>query len=360
MTGNDDAAAEGDFLAVLAGLVAYPQTDATAAPEPATTSASLLADVPVVAGDSVDDRPEPDVGEVASELLAPAWPLAQALAALLAQPAPQVTDAADPVVAPGAGAPADADGAGDADTVASVGDGAAVAGDLPAPDLEPSSASAAAPDADAGASAPGPVRSQPAPSPTTNAEVVEALDADGDPAPSPRAGAEISASEGFPPAVRQATGSTAPSGTAASAVVLDAAPAGAEAMTGASGERPPAPVASASGVQRVLDVLERLELTPPPREVTLEFGDFRLRVAIEDGAVRLHVLGDQRDASRELVRAAADALRERGFDLAGDGRGGQSRSDDRDHPDGSPVSAGRAAPRTTDANTAGRRPGVHL
>lgn len=84
-----------------------------------------------------------------------------------------------------------------------------------------------------------------------------------------------------------------------------------------------------AAVQRVLDAVELLENAPPPRQVTLELGDARVRVSVEQGQVRLTLLGDHAEDAAELLRDAADALAERGFDLGGDRTRGGSH-DERD------------------------------
>ncbi len=73
-------------------------------------------------------------------------------------------------------------------------------------------------------------------------------------------------------------------------------------------------------VQRVLDAVEALELAPPPRSLTIEVGDVRLRVVVEEGQVRLAVLGERTRAGDELLEASQQELTQRGFDL-GSGRG---------------------------------------
>ena len=83
------------------------------------------------------------------------------------------------------------------------------------------------------------------------------------------------------------------------------------------------PTGASPLISRILDAVEQLENAPPPRQLTLEVGELRVRLSVEDGNVRLQLLGDQRDAGQELLRDAAAALRARGFDLQGDDRGGQ-------------------------------------
>jgi hypothetical protein len=78
------------------------------------------------------------------------------------------------------------------------------------------------------------------------------------------------------------------------------------------------PVGLPSAIQRILDAVERLENMPPPRQLTLELGDIRLRVGMEDGQVRLTLLDGDSDAGDDLLRDAQQELAQRGFDL-GDG-----------------------------------------
>jgi hypothetical protein len=102
--------------------------------------------------------------------------------------------------------------------------------------------------------------------------------------------------------------------------------------------------ASAASIQRVLDAVERSENAPPPRHLTLELADGRLRVAIEEGQIRLTLLGERgEDASRFLDDARA-ALEERGFDLSGN-----QGSDDQDDPREDP-----SAPRTRSRSSSPR------
>jgi hypothetical protein len=110
---------------------------------------------------------------------------------------------------------------------------------------------------------------------------------------------------------------------------------------------------------RLLDAIERLEQAPPPRQLTIELGEVRVRLALEDGALRLQLLGDQRDGDRALLREAVEALAARGFDLHPDDEGG--------HGAGPPAQgsteqgSGTPRPRAA-ARTAARLPaaGLHL
>ena len=55
-------------------------------------------------------------------------------------------------------------------------------------------------------------------------------------------------------------------------------------------------------------------------------GDARVRIALEQGQVRLTLLDGSAEDAAELLRDAGEALTERGFDLGGDGS--QRRSGD--------------------------------
>jgi hypothetical protein len=122
----------------------------------------------------------------------------------------------------------------------------------------------------------------------------------------------------------------------------------------------PAQGSTAASIARILDALELLEQAPPPRQLTLELGDLRVRLALEDGTVRLQLLGEQREAGRDLLREAAAELRARGYDL-GEG-----------HRDGAPSDRRESATRTEQPerstrsdtpSTTPRRPtggGIHL
>jgi hypothetical protein len=145
----------------------------------------------------------------------------------------------------------------------------------------------------------------------------------------------------------------------------DAVQATGEVRDSGSAGRDRGPMTSAAaGIARVLDAIEQLEKAPPPRQVTLELGELRVRVAVEDGAVRMQLLGEQRDAGRDFLRSAAEALRERGFEMAGEGKGDARDQDaDRQRSDLAPPRPERGlgrAGRTTDPTTAGVRAGIHL
>jgi hypothetical protein len=110
---------------------------------------------------------------------------------------------------------------------------------------------------------------------------------------------------------------------------------------------------------RLLDAIERLEQAPPPRQLTIELGEVRVRLALEDGALRLQLLGDQRDGDRALLREAAEALAARGFDLHPDDDGGRGAGP----PAQGSTEQGSGTPRPrAAARTAARLPaaGLHL
>lgn len=100
---------------------------------------------------------------------------------------------------------------------------------------------------------------------------------------------------------------------------------------------------SAASIQRVLEAIERLENAPPPRQLTLDLGDHRLRVALEDGQVRLSLLGKDGDEASRFLEQARSELASRGFDMAGD-RGNQRGPDQR--PEASEPRRVRPAPRS--------------
>lgn len=73
-----------------------------------------------------------------------------------------------------------------------------------------------------------------------------------------------------------------------------------------------------TAIQRIMEAVERLEHQPPPRQLTLELGEIRLRVSMEDGHVRLSLLDGDGEAGDELLRDAEQELAQRGFDLGDD------------------------------------------
>ena len=77
--------------------------------------------------------------------------------------------------------------------------------------------------------------------------------------------------------------------------------------------------AGATMVERILEAATRLENQPPPRTLTLELGDARVRLSMADGTLRLSLLGEPGAEDRDLLQDASEQLRNRGFDL-GDGR----------------------------------------
>lgn len=93
---------------------------------------------------------------------------------------------------------------------------------------------------------------------------------------------------------------------------------------GPVGAREAPPVSDAA--RRILEVVERLQQVPPPRQVVVELPDLDgLRVLVEARGTSVHVVvlhgpthGGQLDA---LARELAAGLSERGFDLAGFSRG---------------------------------------
>ncbi len=98
-------------------------------------------------------------------------------------------------------------------------------------------------------------------------------------------------------------------------------------------------------VQRILDAAQRLENLPPPRQLTLDLGEVRVRVAMDDGGLRLSVLSGDSDVGDDLLRDAEALLEQQGFDLARDGEGdGEAGGDEQAGPvpDGRDQDAARA------------------
>ena len=120
--------------------------------------------------------------------------------------------------------------------------------------------------------------------------------------------------------------------------------------------RPSETAAGSRMLTRILDAVEQLENAPPPRQLTLEVGELRLRLSLEDGNVRMQLLGDQREAGQHLLRDAETALRARGFDLQGDDRGGR-RGDGRgsQHEQPTPASSPPTSTRGRGSDTPGLR-----
>jgi hypothetical protein len=162
-----------------------------------------------------------------------------------------------------------------------------------------------------------------------------------------------------------AAASSVPASSAAAAAAQDppAADVAASVLTdrGAAGRADRVDPGTAASIARVLDAIEQLEHAPPPRQLTLELGELRVRLALEDGAVRLQLLGEQRDAGRELLRAAADELRARGYDL-GDGARSDARGDRGSSAGARDDRPGRSGPTVppTEARRRSSGDGVHL
>lgn len=81
-----------------------------------------------------------------------------------------------------------------------------------------------------------------------------------------------------------------------------------------------------AAVERVMEAIADLEHAPPPRRLTLEIGEARVRVALEDGQVRMTALTDDAD-TRDLLDAAEAQLTDRGPDPGSDGRQDHGKSD---------------------------------
>ena len=118
---------------------------------------------------------------------------------------------------------------------------------------------------------------------------------------------------------------------------------------------PPETTGGARMLNRILDAVERLENAPPPRQLTLEVGELRVRISLEDGNVRMQLLGEQREAGQHLLRDAGNALRARGFDLEGDDRGRRGEGRDPQSEPGSAPSTSSTTPRRPGSPGAGLR-----
>ena len=355
-------AATGDFLALLASLVA----DTTDALADDTTTVSpwsgedTAADDLAAEGATADDVPATDAGD---DLPATpfAWPTGHVLAALLAQPAATelATDATPAVAAPDAStdesAVAPVSPRSDGDTVAAETERTAT-GDLPAdgqrvtdrPGVTTGATAGAMTASAAGAAAPAGA--------TTPAADGVGLPTDATEAPTSSLASDVAATAPRPAGDRRTV-----AGLDAAATVDpvgDTAPVGEARMPGEVRERGTA-AAPGSAISRVLDALELLEAAPPPRQITLDLGDLRVRVALDEGQVRLQVLGDQRDADRDFLRSAEEALRERGFDLTG-GQGERPRDGHEPGAADLPAVPRAATPGTRPTQTSGARPGLHL
>ena len=135
--------------------------------------------------------------------------------------------------------------------------------------------------------------------------------------------------------VRASSGSTA-SGTVRADASVDRVPTAAEQLdlpVRAEASRPSTTRGAglSVAVQRVMEAVDRLETLPPPRQLTVDLGEVRLRVSMEDGQVRLTLLEGDGESADELLEDARDELSQRGFDLGGDGderSGADPRSED--------------------------------
>jgi hypothetical protein len=109
-----------------------------------------------------------------------------------------------------------------------------------------------------------------------------------------------------------------PPETGGSTVLPIAPPAVGQDTAVTAAAEPPARGGDASLVQRILEAVELLEHRPPPRQLTLEVGDARLRIALDaDGHVRLTLLGTVAPDAEALLDEARGALEERGFSSGG-------------------------------------------
>lgn len=83
--------------------------------------------------------------------------------------------------------------------------------------------------------------------------------------------------------------------------------------------RPTPNAGMSSAIQRVMEAIDRLETLPPPQRLTVDLGEVRIRVSLEDGQVRMAVIDGDGDVGDELLQDARDELAQRGFDLGADG-----------------------------------------
>lgn len=128
------------------------------------------------------------------------------------------------------------------------------------------------------------------------------------------------------------------------------------------------PAGSSVFVDRALEAAARLEHLAPPRQLTVELGEVRLRMALEDGVLRVQLLGDGAESGDErLLENVRDELRARGFDLgdehegtnAGDGdRGADPRGEHA--PAGGPSARARGRATTTTPHVPSRPTGLRL
>lgn len=133
-------------------------------------------------------------------------------------------------------------------------------------------------------------------------------------------------------AVVETTDRVRPSGSGVAATDSAPQPVGQHPPVATADRATPRAVDLPSSIQRVLDAVELLENAPPPRHLTLELGEVRIRVAVEDGQVRLSLLGDASPEGSELLEDAFAALAERGFDLEGDDHADEAPNDDGQDP----------------------------
>lgn len=94
-------------------------------------------------------------------------------------------------------------------------------------------------------------------------------------------------------------------------------------VRGASALRP----GLATTIERIAEATTRLENQPPPRQLVLELGDMRVRLSLDEAGLRLQLLDENQLSQRDLLRAASEELRARGFDLADDGPGEHAGGD---------------------------------
>jgi hypothetical protein len=117
------------------------------------------------------------------------------------------------------------------------------------------------------------------------------------------------------------------------------------------------PSAAAATLERVLEAAARLDRMPPPRQLTLEVGEARVRLGIEDGVLRVQLVGESQPEDRDLLRDVTAELRARGFDLGhgggrGDGDGRQPEPGQQPAPPGRGATTGAGRPSAAMPTTA--------
>lgn len=139
-------------------------------------------------------------------------------------------------------------------------------------------------------------------------------------------------------------------------------------MSSSGTEASARPAGSSIFVDRALEAAARLEHLAPPRQLTVELGEVRLRMALEDGVLRVQLLGDGAESGDErLLEDIQDELRARGFDLEDEHAGGNAGDGDRgadprgEHaPAGGPSARAHGRATTTTPHVPSRPTGLRL